>query len=276
MIELPESHTIAQQLNDTIVGKVIARAEANAAPHKFAWYSGDPAQYDAMLSGKRVDGAAAFGGQVEIRAGEMRMLFGDGVNIRFYGAGEKLPAKHQLLVEFEDQTALVCSVQMYGGLWAFRDGENTNPYYLIAKEKPMPLTAEFDRACFDAILGDAARQKNLTAKGALATEQRIPGLGNGVLQDILYHARIHPKRKVTSLSAEERDALFASVKNTLFEMLSSGGRDTEKDLFGCSGGYRTKLSKNTAGTPCPVCGNLIVKEAYMGGSVYFCPGCQKQ
>jgi formamidopyrimidine-DNA glycosylase len=41
------------------------------------------------------------------------------------------------------------------------------------------------------------------------------------------------------------------------------------------GRYKTLLSKNTAGKPCPVCGTAIVKEAYLGGSIYYCSGCQK-
>jgi formamidopyrimidine-DNA glycosylase len=43
----------------------------------------------------------------------------------------------------------------------------------------------------------------LSAKAFLATEQRIPGLGNGVLQDILFTAGIHPKRKMAAISEEE-------------------------------------------------------------------------
>ncbi|WP_207226946.1 zf-TFIIB domain-containing protein [Cecembia calidifontis] len=35
------------------------------------------------------------------------------------------------------------------------------------------------------------------------------------------------------------------------------------------------LSKNTFDHPCPKCGVKIVKEAYMGGAVYYCPNCQK-
>ncbi|UCD09776.1 MAG: hypothetical protein JSU79_03795, partial [Dehalococcoidales bacterium] len=73
----------------------------------------------------------------------------------------------------------------------------------------------------------------------------------------------------------ERDSLFNSVKATLKEMTDRGGRDTEKNLFGEPGGYRTKLSKNTVSMPCTVCGKMIVKQAYMGGSIYFCAGCQK-
>ncbi len=84
--------------------------------------------------------------------------------------------------------------------------------------------------------------EKLSLKAFLATEQRIPGLGNGVLQDILYNARLHPKKKLGALSDGEFAALFSSVKNTLAEMTRNGGRDTEKDLFGSTGGYVTKLS----------------------------------
>jgi formamidopyrimidine-DNA glycosylase len=29
---------------------------------------------------------------------------------------------------------------MYGGIWCFKDGQFDNKYYLIAQEKPFPLT----------------------------------------------------------------------------------------------------------------------------------------
>ena len=58
----------------------------------------------------------------------------------------------------------------------------------------------------------------------LATEQRMPGLGNGVLQDILYRARTNPRSKVETLTAQQRKGLFDSVKRTLREMADKGGR----------------------------------------------------
>jgi formamidopyrimidine-DNA glycosylase len=58
-------------------------------------------------------------------------------------------------------------------------------------------------------------------------------------------------------------------------MTEHGGRDTEKDLFGHPGGYRVKLSKNTLDSGCPECGGQLVKEAYLGGAVYYCPSCQR-
>ena len=65
------------------------------------------------------------------------------------------------------------------------------------------------------------------------------------------------------------------MKKTLSAMASQGGRDTETDVLGRPGAYKTILSKNTAGKPCPVCGTVIKKEAYMGGSVYYCEKCQR-
>ena len=81
-------------------------------------------------------------------------------------------------------------------------------------------------------------KKNISAKAFLATEQRIPGLGNGVLQDILFHAKLHPKRKIFSLSDIEKATLFRSLKNTLQAMADGGGRDTETDFLGDKGRYR--------------------------------------
>jgi len=95
-----------------------------------------------------------------------------------------------------------------------------------------------------------------------------------VLLDILYEAGIHPKRKASTLSDEEIDRLEQSVVSTLREMIRLGGRDTEKDLFDQIGSYVTSMSKNTVGTAYKRCGAVIVKESYMGGSVYYCPGCQ--
>jgi len=96
-----------------------------------------------------------------------------------------------------------------------------------------------------------------------------------VLQYILWTVRSHPNRKMGELSPIEIEAMYDSVKRVLVTMTSQGGRDTERDLFDCPGGYKTILSKNTVDTPCPACGTTIRKEPYLGGAIYFCHGCQK-
>jgi len=274
MIELPEAVNLAKQCTETIKGKKIKEVIAGYSPHKFAWFHGDPADYGSRLNNKTNGVAISHGGMVEIAVDDVNILFADGVALRFLRTNAKRPSKHQLLIDFEDGTALSASVQMYGGMWCFKTGEFDNPYYEVAREKPSPLTNDFNSNYFDRMVNDPEIQ-NLSTKAFLATEQRIPGLGNGVLQDILYNAGIHPKRKVETLKDEEKESIFNSVKSTLSEMTEQGGRDTEKDLFGEPGGYRTRLSKNTLNSPCPVCGGRIIKQAYMGGSIYFCVGCQK-
>jgi formamidopyrimidine-DNA glycosylase len=274
MLEIPEAAVIARQLNETVKGKKIVGAEAAHSLHKLTWYHGDPKAYPELLKGKTISEAYPLGGTLEMRAEDAFIVVSEGANPTFLPPGAPLPQKHQLLLQLENGSALGVAVQMYGGILCFRLDEVTNPYYLGSKSKPSPLLAVFDRAYFDTLISPEDAQK-LSAKALLATGQRIPGLGNGVLQDILYHAKIHPKRSTASLAAGEMDALFASLKSTLQEMADKGGRDTERDLFGHPGGYATKCSKLTVGQPCAVCGGIIEKAAYMGGSIYFCPGCQK-
>lgn len=274
MIEIPEAIVISKQINETISGKRIAKVTAAYSPHKFAWYHGDPKEYHDLLVGKVIGKAAAYGGLVEIEAEDAVILFGDGVNLRYHREDEARPKKHQLLIEFEDNTAISGSVQMYGGLWCFKEGEFKYAHFLQSKEKISPLSDSFDMTYYLNIVNAPGAEK-LSAKALLATEQRIPGLGNGVLQDILFNAGIYPKKKVKTFTEDDKSKLYSSIKSTLTEMILKGGRDTEKDIFGCSGGYKTKLSKNTANKPCSICGEIIKKEAYLGGSIYYCSGCQK-
>jgi formamidopyrimidine-DNA glycosylase len=273
MIELPEAAILAKQINETATGKRIKKVIAAQSPHKFAWYYGDPQEYNGLLAGKVISTAVNYGGLVEIKAGNAILLFGDGASLRHYVKGDKLPFKHQLWIEFEDGSSLVSTVQMYGGLWAFPDGSFDNKYYRIAKEKTSPLMEAFDRTYFNSLFGE--NTDKLSLKAFLATEQRIPGLGNGVLQDILFNAKMHPKKKVNTLSEKNKEELLDFLKLTLTKMVADGGRDTEVDLYGRQGGYKTILSRNTVDKPCPVCGTIIKKEAYMGGSVYYCSRCQK-
>ncbi len=274
MIELPEAAVLAGQLNKKIKGRKIVKVIAAQSPHKFAWYQGNPKNYNKLLKDKIVSKAVNIGGMVEMQINGVSIAFTDGVGLKYHFDEKDLPKKHQLLIGFDNSSFLTASIQMYGGILCFKEGECDNKYYLIAKEKPSPLSKKFSEKYFDNIISDDNMQ-NKSVKFLLATEQRIPGLGNGVLQDILFEAKIHPKRKVETLTVMEKIRLFNSVKNVLMEMMEKGGRDTEKDLFGDNGRYVTKMSKNTVGKPCPDCGTIIKKENYMGGSIYYCGKCQK-
>lgn len=274
MLELPEARVVADQLARTVVGKPVASVVAGQSPHRFAFFSGDLGQYDGALRGKEVVGAVAMGGFVELRFGGTSLLLNDGANLRYHEPDAALPRRHQLLVAFEDGSALTVTVQMYAGLMCSPTGVFDNPYYLAATAKPSPLTDAFDREWFRGLLAPPEVQR-LSLKAALATEQRIPGFGNGVLQDVLWKAGVHPRRRVSTLDDAEVDVLFLVVTGLLRVMAEEGGRDTEVDLFGTHGGYRTVMSKLRLSEPCPTCGGPKVKQAYLGGSVYYCPACQR-
>ena len=268
MIELPEVHVLSEQINKTLAGKTIKSAEANTHPHTYAWYTGDPAAYDEMLTGQKITEARldiGDGSNVEMVCGDM--LLSISTPIKYHAPGHKLPKSHQLLLEFEDESHMSCTVQMWGSMLCVPFSQRPQ-----GERLPTPFEDAFDEAYFESLINSV--KPSVSAKALLATEQRIPGLGNGALQDILFNARIHPKRKVEALKNEDRERLFLNLKATLKDMRDHGGRDTEKDLFNQHGGYKTILSKSTLPLPCPVCGGGLVRQAFLGGNIYFCPGCQ--
>lgn len=272
MLELPEVLTISAQLRENLVGERVYKVYPPSRPHKFCWFNGAPEEYGKSLQGRRVTGAEGFGIFAELAFEDgFRLCFNDGVNVRLVPEG-KAPENYQLLVSLEGGQALLFTVAMYGGIILHRD-DYGNEYYASSRRAVSPFSegfADYYRRMLDEC------KPALSAKAFLATEQRFPGIGNGVLQDILFEARIHPKRKLGSLDEAERDRLGECAVSVLKDMTAQGGRDTEKDLFGNPGGYRTKMSKNSMACGCPACGGPITKEAYLGGSVYYCPACQRR
>lgn len=271
MLELPETITIGSQMQQSLVNKTVRIVFPPTKPHKLTWFAGDPADYHARLVNARVIGGEGFGSNVQIAFDNGLLLsFSDGAFPRHYQSMAEIPADYQLCIEFTDGAALAVSVAMYGGI-VLHDSDYDNPYYVKSRQSVSPLNEAF-AAYFKTTFSES--KPSLSAKAFLATEQRFPGLGNGVLQDILLNAGIHPRRKIATLSKVDQEALLASCVDTLQKMTKQGGRDTEKDLFGNAGGYRTLFSKNTLPFGCPKCGGTIVKEAYLGGAVYYCPNCQ--
>ena len=109
------------------------------------------------------------------------------------------------------------------------------------------------------------------------TEEVTPRL-EGVLGTVLDIHDSHQKMQELEKRAT-RDAMTgllnrASAREQIILRMQDG-RDTQTDLYGNAGGYKTILSAKTWKNPCLRCGSTIIKEAYMGGSVYYCPTCQQ-
>lgn len=273
MLEYPEVITTSKLLNEVICGKIVTEVLPPVKLHKFCWFNGDPNMYDSLLSGVSVIGASGFGIFVEIDFSNGKHLcFNDGVRARFFvdDSYPDIPNNYQLKIRFSDGSCLVFTVTMYGGLY-LHDGDYDNEYYIKSRNSFSPESKEFHDSFYEQM---ETCKKSMSAKAFLATDQHFPGIGNGVIQDILFAARINPRQTISSLDPEKKDTLFSCTVKILDEMISHGGRNTEVDIFGNPGSYKALMSKETLSDPCPCCGATIVKEAYLGGSVYYCPVCQ--
>jgi len=272
MIELPEAIVLGQQINDALAGKTVKNVFDATSINKFVFFNGDPLAYGKLLSGRRIISAKGSGIFADIRFdNEITLSICDGIKPLYGTDISSAPQKYQLLMVFDDNSFLAFGVAMYGGLFAYR-GKLENDYHEKSFNRVSPISGNFTRDYFEDCL--ETEKGILTLKAFLATGQRFPGIGNGVLQDILFKAGLHPKRRLGGLTGKEKDELYNSVVNVLSEMVAKGGRDTNVDLFGNKGGYRTILSKDTYSKPCPRCGGKMEKENHMGGSIYYCPCCQ--
>jgi formamidopyrimidine-DNA glycosylase len=90
----------------------------------------------------------------------------------------------------------------------------------------------------------------------------------------MFRARLHPRRPIGELSAEQQHALYAAIIATVQAAIAGGGRNDKFDLYNRPGGYRRVMDSRAAGQPCPVCGATVEKIQYLGGACYFCPRCQ--
>ncbi len=272
MMELPEAQTIGRQAKEALTGRTVTEVYPATHLHKFTFFHGDPSLYRSLLTGKHIQTAWGKGIVAELCFDtDTHLAIIDGVSMRYGTARTKIPEKYQLLLTLDNHSFLSFNTTMYGGIYAFQ-GALDNTYRTTSMESVSPLDPGYNEAFFDQLI--AAEKKNISVKALLATGQRIPGIGNGVLQDILFRAGLHPKRKLFSLTDPEKETLFHALKTTLQTMTDQGGRDTENDLYGQKGKYETLLSKNTFRRPCPVCGGEIRKEAYLGGTIYYCFNCQ--
>ena len=231
MLELPEVITLSKQVNNALSGKTITQVFNATKPHKFTFYNGNPSEYGKLLVGKTILSSEGYGMFVNFNLSDnVIMNIGDGVSVRYYNAGDKIPANYQLLLTFNDDSFLVFTVVMYGFINVYPDSYIDNKYYKLSRESISPLSDKYTEAEFEKLVAEA--KKTLSAKALLATNQRIPGVGNGVTQDILFNARINPKQKVLLLSDNQKDVLFNALKETLVDMTFEGGRDTQTDLYG--------------------------------------------
>jgi len=276
MIEHPEAVTIAAQIDQTLAGKKVKSAIRGNAPHKWAFYSRPAEEYAAILEGEMIAGAQPSGSMilVQVESGHLLALGGGGERILYHASPDTVPAKHQMLLHFDDGTALSVKVQGWGCCRLYTPEElDQDGWY--AKRSLEPTDEGFTRAYFEGRFAALKPDDARAIKYFLISEPGVWGIGNGYLQDILLTARLHPRCRAVDLSKAQRGALHQAIVAIIKRAVRLHGRTDEHDLFDATGGYERLLNAAAAGLPCPVCGEAaIVRESFLGGAIYTCPQCQ--
>jgi formamidopyrimidine-DNA glycosylase len=266
-------------MNETLVGKTISSFGRGHKTHKFLWLNRPDEDYEKIQPGLTVTSASSFGRSIYLHLGDYMIWWSDtGGKLLYHEPGVNLPKNFHLGWEFTDSSALTFAMQMWGGVKLLEKAEfGDKPYEETGVE---PLSPEFSLERFNAMLDEYPERTSKGIKGFLvATGYAIPnhiaGLGNAIVQDILFNAKISPKRKTMDISPKERRSLFESINSTIEEVIKLGGRYDEVDLFGNPGGYIRLMDSKIKDTPCTNCGTDVKKISYLGGACYICPACQQ-
>jgi formamidopyrimidine-DNA glycosylase len=275
MIELPEALIIARQMSEELKGKRIESGIRGNVPHKFAFYSHSADEYETILKGKVMGEATGHGNAILASVGPdyTLVLGGGGERILFHQSGSTLPKKHHLLLHYQDGTYLTVSVQGWGNILLLHQSELVEHPH-VGEKRVSPLSDAFTFEYLQGLFEELEEGDSRSIKFFIISEPGIWGVGNGYLQDILFQAKIHPRRRAIDLIEDERRALHRAIRETLKQAVDLGGRDTERDLYNRRGGYRRIMDSKSVGKPCPECGTPVEKIQYLGGACYLCPSCQ--
>jgi formamidopyrimidine-DNA glycosylase len=162
---------------------------------------------------------------------------------------------------------------MWGGVGFFEQGLERE-YTYVKDMRTQPSEPAFTFEYFASSAKEARADKRRSVKGLLTQEGFVPGVANAIAQDIMFRARLHPRRDLAELTEAELRALYAETVATVRDVIEAGGRNDERDLFGNAGGYVRLMDAKAVGRPCSNCGTPIQKLQYLGGACYVCPTCQ--
>ncbi|MCG8569599.1 MAG: DNA-formamidopyrimidine glycosylase [Spirochaetes bacterium] len=105
----------------------------------------------------------------------------------------------------------------------------------------------------------------------LMDQKLLSAIGNAYADEILFHAKIHPKTLCSQLSLEEKKQLFLSIQVVIQE----GIEEIEKANQGIEVKVRDHMKvRNRQNQDCPICGSTIRRASVLGFDTFFCPHCQ--
>jgi formamidopyrimidine-DNA glycosylase len=266
MPEFPEVHRLARQMDEHLRGKIISGMEIIQPK----CLNVEPDFFRTALTGAEFGSSRCRGKWVlsETSMGTLALSLGMGGEV-WLVLPDALPEKRRLVFAFTDATCLSINFWWFGYAHFIAPGA----------EASHAMTARLGPNALDV----SAAQLKILLKGQrgslkiwLLDQSKIAGIGNAYIHDILFFSRLHPLRRIDSLSEAEIDVLTDGIRRGLLPSLEKGGAFYETDLFGQKGGFQAEdiIIGYRENTPCPLCATPIEKIKTGGTSSFVCPNCQ--
>ncbi len=277
-IELPEAKILADQMNKELKGKRIKSYHLRdcAKLQKIGFINRDDKSFDQLLN-REVESVTSRGNSIRVKLDEgMNMILSPeyGGEIFYHSHEATVPEKFHLKIDFSDKTALTVRFTSMGGMRVLKDAELMDSYVFkrdFNAEILSPIDEDFTFERFSRLLSDNNRALKPVLVGKDAV---LVGLSNSAFQDIIYRAKLHPRRKASELNLNEQKALYNSVKLVLRERLRLNGKNQFLDLYQNQGCYISAMGPNMRKKNCPVCESPIQELSLGGGKVFVCLKCQ--
>jgi formamidopyrimidine-DNA glycosylase len=183
------------------------------------------------------------------------------------------PGKHDHLVIVTTRHALVFSDPRMFGRVQFHRGKKPPVWW--TRIAPAILSKEFTVA---AVANFLRRRSRSPIKAVLLMQERFPGVGNWMADEILWRAAIHPARLAGSLQPAEVRALWRECRTVCrqaLDAIAGRGRKLPKDLN--VGIPRTWLFTHRwrPGGRCPITGKPLAHATIGGRTTCWSPARQK-
>jgi formamidopyrimidine-DNA glycosylase len=267
MPESPEVQALAEDLGGRLVGREIVGVELE----EFRALKTRTRPLDELV-GAKVTGVRRWGKHVELATDRAHLVisFGRAGWALLLPSGEEpqTDAAPLARLRFDDGSVLTVTD---AGSWlslGLSVVAAATEVPSIAKLGPDPLDPGYSREQFDGIV--AGRRKQL--KALLQEQESLSGIGNAYSDEILHVAKLSPVMHAADLTAEERDRLFAAVKEVLTSAVAARrGIPLAQQKAAKVAAMRVH---GRTGEPCPVCGGAILDVPGSKGAAQYCPNCQ--
>lgn len=175
------------------------------------------------------------------------------------GDGETPHRHDRIVLHLPDGNLAYRNMRKFGGVWLASDPEQA--------EREMGSLGPDARELGQDEFVELLTRRRRGVKALLMDQKAIAGVGNLLSDEVLWRARIHPRRSTASLSRQKKLALYDALLTTIRAANRRGRIPTEA-------GWLTGV--RDAPGDCPRCGRRLRRGTAAGRTACWCPKCQRR